>query len=116
MRNNTRTRILLNLEEVCSLYKDNDFEIIDSDFLSLKEQINIFGSVKHLAGIHGAGLTNMIWRYPYNMTISELFSRRLCFHHYCIMASIWRYNYNFSIGEAMKGKKFYLPVENLKII
>ena len=54
-------RCVYNDGEVEMLLKLNGFEIIETDNMTLYDQINIFSQAKCLVSMHGAGLTNMIF-------------------------------------------------------
>jgi capsular polysaccharide biosynthesis protein len=45
--------------DVKAMLLETGFEVIETDSMSLTEQINLFGECSHLAAVHGAGLTNM---------------------------------------------------------
>lgn len=45
--------------EVEALFEKYGFRIVETDQMTLQEQISLFASCTHLAGAHGAGLTNM---------------------------------------------------------
>lgn len=57
-----RTRGLTNAAEVESVCASFRFEIVDADALELDEQIELFAAARFVVGIHGAGLTNIIFR------------------------------------------------------
>ncbi|MBK7706923.1 MAG: glycosyltransferase family 61 protein [Acidobacteria bacterium] len=63
-RAKARVRYVLNEAELASLLKNNGFEILFGEDLSLAEQIEVFGKCSTLMGIHGAGLTNCIFMKP----------------------------------------------------
>jgi capsular polysaccharide biosynthesis protein len=46
-------------QEVEALFEKYGFRIIETDQMTLQEQISLFANCSHLAGAHGAGLTNM---------------------------------------------------------
>ena len=48
------------------------FEMVDADKLSLPEQIELFSNCRHLVGIHGAGLANILFRAPQKMSLFEV--------------------------------------------
>jgi Glycosyltransferase 61 len=57
-------RIIINEAEVFSVFKDFGFEIVEFEKLSFKEQIRIMRTTMVVAGVHGAGLTNMLFMSP----------------------------------------------------
>lgn len=46
-------------QEVEALFEKYGFRVVETDQMTLQEQICLFASCSHLAGAHGAGLTNM---------------------------------------------------------
>lgn len=55
------TRYIINEIEVKKLLKANGFKIIVLSNFSVKKQISIFNNAKVIIGLHGAGLTNIIF-------------------------------------------------------
>jgi hypothetical protein len=54
-------RSLNNLHELRTVLDEFDFQIIDTASMNLQEQIAIFQDVSILVGIHGAGMTNLVF-------------------------------------------------------
>lgn len=72
-RSPARIRFIKNNKEIEGIALQNGFEIIDCDGLNFSEQVSIFSECSHLIGIHGAGLTNIVWRKNAPMCLLELF-------------------------------------------
>ncbi len=108
-RNKTRSRYLLNSQDIELLFKKYSFRIIDADALSLAEQFESFSGASFIAGIHGAGLTNMMVREG-NCKVLEIFpypeDGYLPFH-YIMLADIKNFAYNAINGE--KNKQPFQP-------
>jgi capsular polysaccharide biosynthesis protein len=60
-RSNSDYRKIKNLEEIMPLLKKYNFEIIKPEENSLEKNIEVFNSCKVVGGLHGAGLTNMLF-------------------------------------------------------
>ena len=60
-RQSADKRKISNTEEVFDILDDYDFKIIEFENLKLIEQIQLVNSAKVLGGVHGAGLTNMLF-------------------------------------------------------
>ncbi len=58
------TRSVSNLREVEHALAADDWEIIDPGRLSFGEQLETFKQARIIAGIHGAGMTNVLWAPP----------------------------------------------------
>ncbi|MGE3908861.1 MAG: DUF563 domain-containing protein [Chloroflexota bacterium] len=65
-------RHIVNMEQVQDVLRAHDFRVIDVAGWPLREQIELFGRTRYLIGIHGAGLTNMIFRRDAPMSVLEL--------------------------------------------
>lgn len=72
-RGKNRNRRLSNSVEIENLAKANGFKLIDTDELSVEDQIDVFSNSALVIGIHGAGLTNIIFRNKLNFHLVEIF-------------------------------------------
>jgi capsular polysaccharide biosynthesis protein len=63
-RARARVRKVLNETELTTKLKENGFEIMFAEDLSLDAQIETFAQCSTLMGIHGAGLTNCVFMKP----------------------------------------------------
>lgn len=52
------------------------FTVVDAAQIPLREQIEIFGAARHVVAVHGAGVTNIIFRRPQEMSVLELHGSR----------------------------------------
>lgn len=99
-RNKKRIRYLGNKETIESIARDSGFEIVDTDLLSFPEQIKIFGETRYLIGIHGAGLTNILFRKNAPMSILELLPYDYIQPHYFWLAKGIGHTYSCQVGSA----------------
>ena len=88
------------MDAIKSLLETHQFEIVDSENIKVADQIDLFSSCRYLVSIHGAGLTNIIFRQGNPMTILEIVqpSDYIPFH-YIMLAHLYQYNYNIILGE-----------------
>lgn len=99
----TRTRNSLrfveNHEQLSELLTENNFQIVDAGTMTFENQIHLFSSARVLMGIHGAGLSNMIFRGDKKLTVVEIFppGPYLPFH-YIMLANLYGYNYQPLVG------------------
>ncbi len=49
---------------IMDAFLEKGYEAIDPGTLNFHEQLNLFSSATHLAGVHGAGLSNIYWAKP----------------------------------------------------
>lgn len=103
-------RSIINTAEIIKISKKYGFLAIDSSNLSLKEQISLFSGVSHLVGIHGAGLTNMVFRFGLSLSLMEIFpDKSLTPEHYRKLSNFFSFDYKYIIGENSDDKfNFYL--------
>ncbi len=88
------------MDAIESVLETYQFEIVDSEHIKVADQIDLFSSCRYLISIHGAGLTNTIFRQGNPMTILEIVqpSDYIPFH-YIMLAHLYHYNYNIILGE-----------------
>jgi len=72
-RQKSRGRYLLNQDELLPTLKRWDIELIDTDTLTLDEQMDLFSRADVVVGIHGAGLANILYRRGGNCSVLELY-------------------------------------------
>lgn len=70
-RRKSRSRKILNEQEIYNFLDENSFSVIETDEMSFLEQVNLFSNANILISSHGAGLTNMVFM-PENSIIIEL--------------------------------------------
>jgi hypothetical protein len=58
-RKDAPSRNIINYSEVVDLLKEYNFEIVQPEKLTVKEQIQLFNSATIVVAVHGAGLTNV---------------------------------------------------------
>ncbi len=74
-RKNALRRKFVNEEHVIELMKKYDFEIIELENATLKEQVTLFSETKCLVSMHGAALTNMLFM-SNNTKVIELYRKK----------------------------------------
>ncbi len=99
-RSRKRIRFLRNSKEIESLAAQHGFEIIDADGLSLQEQIHLFGETRYLVGIHGAGLTNVIYRQNAPLHLFELLPADYLQPHYFWISKGMEHDYSCLVGSS----------------
>lgn len=116
-RSKSRVRHLVNTEEVELTCKKYNFEVVDADQLSIERQIDLFSHAAVVVGIHGAGLTNLMFC-PDSCRVVEIFpfpsSGYLPFH-YIMLAKMKKLDYSAVIGSDLNGfsSGFYLSKKHL---
>ena len=114
-RSATSQRLIANNDEVEALMISIGFEVHDMVRLSLQEQINLFSETRWLVSIHGAGLTNVLFRRGSPMTILELFPTESIPPHYYWLAMINGFNYQGLVcGRSGANGAFNVPLERFE--
>ena len=57
------------------MFDEHGFDVVDLDGWAIDEQARLFGAAREVAGIHGAGLTNLIWCAPGSVRVIEIVPR-----------------------------------------
>lgn len=93
-RSKATNRKVLNEEQVITLLKEYDFDVVNFEDLSIKQQINLANRTSIMIGIHGAGLTNAFFMQKATAVLE--FRRDKVYHNQCY----WHLS-------AALGRKFY---------
>lgn len=92
-RSRASLRFIENEDEVFSLLASYGFTKVDTTGMPLQQQAEIFAAASHVVAIHGAGITNIIYR-QHDLHVLELFHHNeyLPFH-YIMLARIFGFEY-----------------------
>lgn len=71
-RGKHRKRTMQNNQEIADILHAKGFEMVDADQLTLPQQIELFTNARHVVGIHGAGLVNILYRAPHKLSLFEI--------------------------------------------
>lgn len=63
-RGEAGVRRLLNEEDILAMLESAGYEVVHPERLSVGEQASLFAEASHVVGVHGAGLTNMVFMAP----------------------------------------------------
>lgn len=97
-RHPNKGRNIKNIEEIKVIFQNHGFLIVDTDNWELEKQIGLFSTVTHLVGIHGAGMTNLMFC-PEGFKVLEIFpSNSVCSHYYWLSKTLKSASYNALIG------------------
>lgn len=99
-RNKRTLRYIENIEEVSAFLVQEGYEVIDSASISFLEQVNLFYEARFVVAVHGAGITNIIFRRSQTMSLLEILPPfEYVPFHYIMLAKLFCYNYDAIIGE-----------------
>jgi capsular polysaccharide biosynthesis protein len=93
---------------------EQGFEIHVMEWMSIKEQANLFNQASVIISPHWAGLTNIVFCQPW-ATIIELFHPETIFWHYYAMSGSCWLNYIPIVGEIKSNPKI-ISMDNDMII
>lgn len=127
-RADTRGRAVLNWEELLPVFRRQGFEVMELADLPTDAQIALFRDVSQVVGVHGAGLTNILFA-PRDCTVLEILPPLVATSAYWLLASSLGQRYSALIAEdielprpdyttwqhnaAYNGRNIVLPVERL---
>jgi len=106
-------RHLVNDVEIEEILIRYGFEIIESEKKSLAEQIQIFANARYVIGIHGAGLTNIIFRKNLKLSLLEIFPEDFVPPQYFCLSNCYGYSYDAVCGTKIINGSFFLSPEIL---
>lgn len=116
----TRRRAIRNQEEITEIVKAKGFEVVDTDLLALPAQIELFTQCRHIIGIHGAGLINILYRSPRHFSLFEirepvrpLLGLNMLYQN---MAVALGADYGATLGEKTNpsNQSFYMPADRFE--
>lgn len=102
-------RNLSNIDIIEKIAQDNGFSIVDTAQLDVTVQKATFKSAKVVVGIHGAGMSNLVFAYGSNPKVLEIFPGNSIPPHYYWLSRELGYEYRAMLGSNLDNKsKFHL--------
>ncbi|WP_208983621.1 glycosyltransferase family 61 protein [Pannonibacter carbonis] len=99
-----------NQDAVTALARSKGFRPVDPGSLPLREQVQLFAGAPAVAGAHGAGLTNLLFRRG-PCRVLELFSPGMGSPHYFMLAREKGFSYESQMTLAPQGRAFTADTE-----
>ena len=96
-RNKSKRRNLSNENKLIKILKKYNFEILYSEKLSFDDQIKKFSSAKYVIGLHGAGISNIIWMKEKSYLLELKPELDLFLNCYFNLAKALKINYDYLI-------------------
>lgn len=87
-------RNIENIEDIKNICDKFNFEIIETENMSLEEQIELFSHTRYLIGLHGASFTNIIFRQGKALNLLEIFPPDNIAPHFFWLSYIFGYGYD----------------------
>jgi glycosyltransferase involved in cell wall biosynthesis len=97
-RADTKGRRILNWDEVLPVFGRHGFEIVELAGLSTEAQMALFREASQVVGVHGAGLTNILFA-PRDCAVLEILPPLVAVHDYWLLASALGQHYSALIAE-----------------
>jgi hypothetical protein len=108
-------RSLLNDAEISRIAERYGYVPVDTAPMSLREQIALFSGARAVVGIHGAGLTNILFRRGRPLRLLELSPADLRSTHYRSICVQFGYAFQRVSGGAMvENDRFFLPADRFE--
>ena len=105
-RSKSRLRFVENTDEIESICRQQGLDIVDADKLTPEQQVELFSKTSMIVGLHGAGMTNMIFSGP-GCKILEIFappSQGYLPYHYIMLAKTSGFTYRMVMGDRGRGR------------
>lgn len=97
-------RALRNEPELVRALEQRQFEVIDPGSLSWEEQYGRFRAATHVVGVHGAALTNIVYRWPSALSFLEITAPGNRAEVFKMMAGALDYRFARVEGSAARGR------------
>ena len=101
-RDGASKRIIINRKEVENLLENYGFQKVKMDSMSVVEQAMFVSEAEAVVGIHGAGLTNIVFCSP-GTKVVEIFSPLYCTNSYFVISNQCGLDYSCFVGEDYDG-------------
>jgi hypothetical protein len=108
----TRRRSVANEDEVIALLEPWDFEVIQPEQLSFREQVSTFAEAEAVVAPHGAALTSLVFAQP--IPVLELFDRSYVNPIFYSLASAVGHDYWYLVGDRVGHADMNVPLDALR--
>lgn len=115
-RNKSKGRFISNDIEIEQLLLFYNFIIVDAETINLEQQIELFSNAAFVVGVHGAGLTNILYRYPQHCKLLEIFPLNHAPAHYYWLCRELGFAYDAVAGDELMEGGFHLDKDKLELV
>ena len=108
-RSKATKRRILNEPELLPILEKHGFEIVFPEYLTYRDQVQLFYESRYIVAAHGAGLTNTF--FAQKATVLELHPEEIVKSHYFLLCKGLDFEYHYLIGsKADANFDFTVPV------
>jgi len=111
-----RERLLLNFPDLRDVLAGFDFEIVDTDEMSLAQQMELFSQARMVVANHGAGLANLLFRIGQPLELVELFAPDFISPHFVWLAHAFGFGYDAVVGAPAGHGHFRIDLDELRAV
>lgn len=97
-RRDARYRKVINEQEVLEVLNNYGFQIVNLGNMEIIKQIELFANAQIVVGVHGAGLTNMLFC-PAHTKVLEIYSKYYHDASYRVLANALGLSYSYMVAE-----------------
>jgi hypothetical protein len=113
--NRKGTRHITNFKEIEPILSKHNISVVDPGSMNLNEQAQLFNSATHVIGIHGAGMTNMVFTNHQKVKALELCSSNRIGTQYYWLCTALGIDWDMMLGsEANPDQSFELNPEDFE--
>jgi capsular polysaccharide biosynthesis protein len=99
-RGNARRRRIINQEEVEQIYTEYGYQGVDPGSMSFAEQVRLMQGATHVAGPHGAALTNVVFCAP-GTSVTEVFPADYGTGAFAVLSAMRSLDYQPLVGSRL---------------
>ena len=100
-RNKSNKRKIVNEKNLIKVLEKYNFKVVHMEKLTLERQIEIASSSKYIVGLHGAGITNLIWMKQGNSLLELRPEKNQYLNCYFNLSNLLNINYEYIICKKM---------------
>jgi hypothetical protein len=101
-RKKNGSRFMSNADALYALVKEHGFEVVDTAEMAFIDQVKLFQKTRHLIALHGAGITNIIFRGANPLSVLEIVpSLEYIPFHYIMLTTLFDYAYDLTLASQL---------------
>jgi hypothetical protein len=109
MRDQSAGRVIANSDDIESICRRFGFRMIDPARMRFWEQVETFARASHVVAVHGAGLTNLIFRKNAPLQLLEITPGQLPLPYYFYICRKYGFDYRMMVGDSSESYPWRSP-------